>query len=216
MACLHSLRVEWAEKMAEVLAAELMPDYPVDTVITVGWPSKGSRRNRQGRMRAGECAMGVFDPQIEGKQPRHFISLHPSLFRDPMDVAHVLLHEMIHAVLGSFYRGKDDNGMDCWKVRHPGHKGEFVKMCKAVGLVKPWTATTPGDTLKARLKAFIESLGVFPAGGAELSSAKKKQGIRQVLAECSCGRKIRASRKTFEEGPVVCGLCHAPFEQIKK
>jgi len=38
-----------------------------------------------------------------------------------------------------------------------GHKGEFVALCKKIGLVKPWTATTPGPELAATLAITLSS-----------------------------------------------------------
>jgi hypothetical protein len=36
---------------------------------------------------------------------------------------------------------------------------------------------------------------------------------RNLLAcTCPCGRKLRASRTTLQEAPIVCGLCAHPFE----
>ncbi|MEE9366051.1 MAG: hypothetical protein V3W44_05120 [Dehalococcoidales bacterium] len=199
MGVVHSMRVRYAEIAARVLAKVLLPGYPLNTVITVGWPS---RRTTGSRLKTiGECAQHVAD--VKGSKNRtdlaHFISLHPTLYRDAGEVLHVLAHEMIHAV-------------------HPGagHRGAFVRTARDIGLLAPWTATTPGPELKARLEevntTVLAEMGCeFPGGGADLMSAVKKQGIRQVKAVCGCGRIIRASRAVHEQGVIKCGICGSNF-----
>jgi hypothetical protein len=41
-----------------------------------------------------------------------------------------------------------------------------------------------------------------------------KRGGRRVAVECACQppRKLHMTPKQREDGPVICGLCHAPFE----
>lgn len=39
----------------------------------------------------------------------------------------------------------------------------------------------------------------------------KKKSNNGVAAVCNCGRRIRVSRSTYEAGPILCGLCAAPF-----
>jgi hypothetical protein len=73
---------------------------------------------------------------------------------------------MIHAIVG------------CDK----GHKGEFVALCKAIGLVKPWTATTPGPELAATLAIYALQLGPYPH--ARLNEVRKRQTTRMLKATC--------------------------------
>jgi hypothetical protein len=43
----------------------------------------------------------------------------------------------------------------------------------------------------------------------------KKRGGRRVAAECACQlepRRIQLTPKQIEDGPIMCGLCCAPFE----
>ncbi|MBV8357087.1 MAG: hypothetical protein JO189_04010 [Deltaproteobacteria bacterium] len=63
-----------------------------------------------------------------------------------------------------------------------GHKGEFVALCKAIGLVKPWTATTPSPELAATLAIYALQLGPYPH--ARLNDVRKKQSTRMLKAVC--------------------------------
>ena len=43
----------------------------------------------------------------------------------------------------------------------------------------------------------------------------KKRGGRRVPVECACQpepRRIQLTPKQIEDGPIMCGLCCAPFE----
>jgi hypothetical protein len=42
----------------------------------------------------------------------------------------------------------------------------------------------------------------------------KKRGGRRVAAECACQspRKLHMTPKQIEDGPVICGICRAPFQ----
>jgi hypothetical protein len=42
-----------------------------------------------------------------------------------------------------------------------------------------------------------------------------KRGGRRTAAECTCQpepRRIQLTPKQIEDGPIICGLCRAPFE----
>lgn len=61
-------------------------------------------------------------------------------------VLDVLLHELVHAAVGT----------EC------GHRGEFRRVARAVGLVGPITATSAGEALRAQLEALARELGDYP------------------------------------------------------
>src|SRR5215469_11576554 len=85
---------------------------------------------------------------------------------DPTAILPTLIHEMVHAIVGT----------------EAGHKGEFVKLCKRVGLMKPWTATTPGPELVEKLAIYAYQLGPYPH--AQLVAPRKKQASRHLKAIC--------------------------------
>jgi hypothetical protein len=57
-----------------------------------------------------------------------------------------------------------------------------VALCKAIGLVKPWTATTPGPELAATLARYALQLGPYPH--ACLNDVRKRQSTRMLKATC--------------------------------
>lgn len=126
-----------------------------------------------------------------------FIVVHPCQWKTPLDVLHVLLHELIHA-----------------ETPGAGHKGEFVKLARASGLVGPPTATTAGPECAMRLNKLAEGLGEFPKADFDLSALKKPStGSRLRLWECSCGVKARVASDDFA---AECGLCGSEFEKVEK
>lgn len=187
-------REAWLQACVEVMRgwfrAEGVTVPPVR--VSVGFPSKGALSRK--RKRIGECWAGSM--AADGL-PQIFLS--PLLGQD--DVGHVLMHELVHAAVGC----------QC------GHRGPFARVAKALGLVGPMTATIAGDVLKARLAVVERDLGPYPhaaLSAREIDPARKKQGTRLVLLECSCEepRKIRLSRTVAEQGAIVCGLCEGEFK----
>jgi hypothetical protein len=63
-----------------------------------------------------------------------------------------------------------------------GHKGEFVALGKAIGLVKPWTAATPGAELAPTLAIYAVQLGPYPH--ARLNDVRKRQTTHMLKASC--------------------------------
>lgn len=163
-------REEWLEALGRALDHEF--GLHCDAVCSVGFP-KGAR----GKAKAiGQCW-----PNERSADGKNQIFISPVL-EDAAQVAHVMLHERIHAFVGC----------------KAGHKGEFVRVAKQVGLVKPWTATTPSEACAERLNALLATLEPYPH--AKLSEiATLKPGSRLLLLECACGIKVRMAAKTYED-----------------
>jgi hypothetical protein len=124
--------------------------------VTCGWP-KG--------VRGGKHAIGQCWDRSRSDDGAYEIFVSPELDQ-PVEILHVLAHEMIHAIAGI----------------EAGHQGEFVRLCKAIGLQKPWTATTPNAALSRMLAIFALQLGPYPH--ARLNDLHKKQGTRMLKATC--------------------------------
>jgi hypothetical protein len=60
---------------------------------------------------------------------------------DPMRVAGVLAHELVHATVGTQH----------------GHKGPFAKLAKKIGLEGKMTATTEGEAFKQAVPSHVPS-----------------------------------------------------------
>lgn len=172
--------------------------------VSVGWPGGNGRKNSV----IGQCwhksasADGV--AQI-------FIS---PVLDDATRVLDVLAHELVHAV--------DENAS--------GHKGNFARIAKLIGLTGPMTATTAGDDLKARLDVVVDAIGAYPharLGGLARSlpvpdgkggwkvplgptDTPRKQGTRMLKAVCAEGSdyKVRLTRKMIDEFGLPSCPCH--------
>lgn len=148
-----------------------------DVHVSVGWPSRGGTSAKKRVI--GQCWPSMENTQI-------FIS---PLLDDAFEVLAVLVHELVHAV-------------------HPeaGHRGDFVKSAREMGLVKPWTATTAGEDLEPVLTKLISELGEFPHSKIEPSAAKKKtQTTRMKKLSCpNDGYIVRTTEKWLEKGLPTC------------
>ena len=159
-------------------------EIPTDARVSVGFPGGGSARKR-----IGECwARKV------SKDGVNEIFISPVL-QDPARMLDVLAHEIVHAV------------DDCAS----GHKGEFKRIAKDVGLEGKMTATHAGAELKAELDRIIATLPALTHGALDLST-RKKQPTRLVKLECDCcGMILRTTAKWIEQtGNPTCA-CGGQF-----
>ena len=151
-------------------------------LVSVGFP-RGSRGGNGKTI--GQC----WSEKCSADKERCHIFVHPELV-DSVRVLDVLLHELVHAAVGT----------EC------GHRGAFRKVAVAVGLEGKMTATVAGDDLTERLNRIVDSIGDYPHVKLSSSSAAKK-GSRLLKFEChSCGCIARMTRKWLEMlPPPTCG-----------
>lgn len=176
-------REEWLQAAAVKLSALIQKageDVP-GSYISVGFP-KGARVGR-GRRAVGQCWDGALSSD---SKPHIFIC--PTQQQD--NVLHILLHELIHAVVGT----------------EAAHRGPFITLAKKVGLVRPWTATSPGEELLQKLNDIAKELGPYPHA-LLVPVEKKKKGSRLRLWECECKPpvKVRVAKDDFQATCQVCG-----------
>lgn len=159
-------------------------EIPSDARVSVGFPGGGSARKR-----IGECwARKV------SKDGVNEIFISPVL-QDPVRMLDVLAHEAVHAV------------DDCVS----GHKGEFKRIAKDVGLTGKMTATVAGADLKAELDRIIAALPPLTHGALDLST-RKKQPTRLVKLECDgCGMILRTTAKWIEQTGLPTCACGGEF-----
>ena len=152
--------------------------------VSIGWP-KGSRGGKSSKA-IGQC----WDQVVSGDKERAHIFISPEL-TDPVEVLAVLLHEMIHASVGT----------QC------GHRGPFRKVAINCGLEGKMTATVAGEQLTEKLKEVVELLGDYPHPGLNDVPDRKKPGSRMLKVDCMyCGCIARMTRKWIEEiGAPYCG-----------
>ncbi len=153
--------------------------------VSVGWP-KG-RRGRKSKS-IGQCWPGSLSKDGNGH-----IFISPEL-EGGTRVLDVLLHEVGHDIVGCEH----------------GHKAPFAAFCKAVDLLKPWTATTAGPVLQAKLDKIVAKLGPYPhAVLSSGASGEKKQTTRMRKYVCTyCGQIVRAAKDDLE---ITCTPCNQPF-----
>lgn len=189
----HTTREAWLVAAVEALAplfAEKAGKRLPKVRVSVGWPGGRGRKNSV----IGQCwATGA----AEDKVAQIFVS---PVLNDVPKVLATLVHELVHAV------------DDC----QSGHKGEFVKVAKAVGLTGKWTATVAGEELAETLDALhSKTLGKYPhAALANVDGADgpKKQGTRMLKVVCAEASEdpylVRMTRKWLDAYGAPSCPCH--------
>jgi predicted Zn-ribbon and HTH transcriptional regulator len=138
--------------------------------VACGFPI-GYRGSRTGKITLGQA----FDPSISADGTFE-VFINPILDK-PLDVIAVLAHELAHV----------------WAGIQCGHRGEFARVSRAIGLEGPLTATIPGVELRGKLENVIKVLGDYPHAKIDPNS-RKKQGTRLLKLQCnSCGWTARVS-----------------------
>lgn len=181
---MNSKRVKWVERAYFILREEFIQEAPKDITITAGFP----RRKKA----IGECCFKYIS-NTKNHKKQHLITIHFQQFRDPIEVLHVLLHEMIHA-----------SGIK-------GHRKDFSQIARRVGLIKPWVSTTPSEYLKELLFDIVnQKLGPLPDGWgqAEAIEMPQPQTTRLRKWKCGCGVIVRVARDNFH---AQCLLCNGIF-----
>lgn len=177
-------REEWLNKVAQQMAPWFQAHgYKLPPFrVSIGFTSKGGKSRAIGQCWSPECS----------EDARAEIFLRPDL-EDPMELAAVLAHELIHAAVGNEH----------------GHKGPFRKVAMAIGLEGKMTATTAGEAFKRAALPILEAVGPMPHARLNFggrSSGPKKQTTRMIKCECpECGYVARTTRTWLEEaGAPIC------------
>jgi hypothetical protein len=159
--------------------------------VTCGWPCKNGLGKRVRRV--GEC-----HPSESSKGGVHEMFISP-MVGDSIQAAGIVCHEMAHiaATVGS------------------GHKGEYIKVCKHVGLTKNKpTQAAPGDKLEERLKKFIDiKIGIYPHEAMDpiLKEVEKKK--TSVKLECECGCRVVMQLKWYQSVGAPTCACGGVMEE---
>lgn len=169
---------------------------PAKLHLSVGFPSKGALGRKKRRI--GECW-----PVSVSADNVHHIFISP-LLGDPIEVLAVLVHELLHAAVGTEH----------------AHKGKFITGMKAVGLVGKPTATEAGEALRTQLVDIIETLGPYPHAALDPKTLEgKKQTTRMFKAVCPSGDSVngkvytvRLTRLHIDAfGAPTCPRCEKPM-----
>lgn len=178
-------REEWLNEMVKKLHLMFeMKGYPLPEKLRVscGWPHKGGLAKKKRRI--GECWSPVASMDVTTEV---FIS---PFLDNALEVAAVLVHELIHAAVGT----------------RCGHKGDFKKLAVKMGLQGKMTATVAGEELAERLNVLCCEVGIYPHAQLDgLECPVKKQGTRLIKIVCpDCGYTCRTTQKWIEQGLPVC------------
>lgn len=180
-----------AEKLRELFARAGKP-FPVKIRFSCGWPP-GSRGGKKTTL--GVCffkeASADFSVEI-------FVS---PIIADSLMAAGILVHELVHAALGT-----------------PGHGADFKALAVAVGLEGKMKEALPGAALQAKLRELVETIGPYPhaeLGTGQAADKPDKQTTRMLKVVCpdeecpynDAGNPycVRMSAKWIE-----CGLPRCP------
>jgi hypothetical protein len=188
-------REAWLTTLVEALRPTLAAVGPLpDIRITCGFPSRGGLARK--RLVVGQCW-----PATHSVAGRSEIFISP-LIDDAFKVAHIVLHELLHAVVGCVH----------------GHRGPFKRAATRIGFVGKPTSTVPGEALANHIwYRVLPELGPYPHVRIEHPEVrisfseipeKKEAGLktRLIKAVCDdCGYVTRTTRKWLvHRGPPLC------------
>lgn len=147
--------------------------------VSVGWP----RRGKKGMV--GQCWC---DHQMREAGERAHIFVSPKV-NDPIVVLAIVLHEIIHDLVG---------------VEH-GHKGQFRRVWRQVGFIGKATECTPGDGLVVELQDVAHNLGPYPHSPLAEEQRAEKQKTRYRKWICpECGQIVRAASDDLDLACLRC------------
>lgn len=154
--------------------------------VSCSWPGGRGNRNKT----IGQCwAKSASEAEIN----EIFIS---PILDDSVKVLDILTHELIHAI------------DDC----EHGHRKEFTKIMRAIGLEGKPTATHAGERLHAELSIIVDKLGAYPHKRLTPQGAKQKG--RQLKASCNdCGAVWRMSKQWLDLA-TSCPVCQSSYIRI--
>jgi len=177
-------REQWLNQLLDALRPIFQgadAEVPEHVRVSCGWPSKAAtaRKNR----RIGEC----WDK--EQSSDEHYEIFVSPILSDSLAVADTLVHELVHACVGT----------KC------GHRAPFRRLALAVGLEGEMRSSSAGEDLLLVLKELIKQLGPYPHGEISFPEKEKKQSTRLLKVECpDCGYTVRTTRKWLEVGLPTC------------
>lgn len=175
-------REQWLQNLVAAVRDHYSGELPDTLHLSVGFPSKGIRSKS-----IGECWMAAAS---DDECPHVFV--HPRL-KDPVEVAAVVVHELIHACRPEAKHGKD-----------------FKELALRLGLTGKMTATVPGDAFLAWIAPVLEEVGPYPHASlsGRNSSAGPKQQTYMLKVQCGdCGYTVRTTQKWLEIAVPSCPVC---------
>jgi hypothetical protein len=135
------------------------------------------------------------------------------LARTPEEVFTTLVHEAAHG-LADARSIQDTSRQGRW------HNARFAALADELGLIPAkddrlgWSPCrlpqSTRDTYAAVIDELAAAMGAYRHPDEPLQRTRASNNNGHSLT-CACPRRIRVSHTTAEEGPIVCGRCHATF-----
>lgn len=159
-------------------------------VVSCGWPSRGALS--ASRRRVGECWPASVC--ADGLTRQLFISPVLSEVVDGYGdgVLPTLAHELVHVV-----------------AAQPGHRGDFRRIGKLIGLEGKMASSVAGTELAEKLSAIGAAIGPYPHAELMPSEQRRTQSTRMIKAvavHCTeCQYVVRTTRVWLTQfGPPRC------------
>jgi hypothetical protein len=182
------------------------PDVP-QVVVILGAGSEA----RRGLFKWGHFAAARWQV-ADTNRPEVLVS-GEGLKRGGRAVLATLLHEAAHGLANT--RGvKDTSRQGRW------HNRRFAALARELGLQVDvdkrtgWSQTSLTDQLAGRyapqLTSLDAALHLWRHTERQLGPATVSHNL--LACSCACGRKLRVSRTTLEQAPIICGACEERFE----
>ncbi len=182
------------------------PDTPQGVVIL----GAGSEA-RRGLFKWGHFAAARW--HVAGSNRPEVLVSGEGLNRGARPVLATLLHEAAHG-LANTRQIKDTSRQGRW------HNQRFAALARELGLTiafdkkTGWSQTSLTDQLAGRyaeqLTGLDAALGLWRHTERQFGPATGSHNL--MACSCECGRKLRVSRTTLEQAPIICGACEEPFE----
>ncbi len=181
------------------------PEVP-EVVLVVAAGS--DRRARQG-LKLGHFAVSRWRA---GRVDRHEVLVSgEGLRRNAREVLGTLLHEAAHGL--AQVRGINDTSRE-GRYHNRRYRTLAAELGLNVAQVAPigWSATTVRDDTAADYAAVLDQLAAAMRLWRKAEHPANGTRSRNLLAcTCRCDRRIRVSRRTLDQAPILCTACAQPF-----
>jgi hypothetical protein len=165
--------------------------------------------------RRGELTLGHFAERrwtvASAERPELFVG-GEGLAAGPVEVLGTLLHEAAHG-LAATRRVQDTSRQGRYHNRRYAALAGELGLTVATAGSRGWTATTVPTETSTAYAAVVEDLAralVLWRRAEQRGGGRRSNNL--LPAVCGCGRRIRASRSTLAEAPVLCGRCGGAFQ----
>jgi hypothetical protein len=165
--------------------------------------------------RRGELTMGHFAERrwtvASAERPELFVG-GEGLAAGPAEVLGTLLHEAAHGLAATRHIQDTSRQGRYHNRRYATLAGELGLTVTTAGS-RGWTLTTVPPETATAYAAVTEDLAralVLWRRAEQHGHGRRANNL--LAAVCGCGRRIRASRSTLAEAPVLCGRCGGAFQ----